>query len=156
MTQKPYLEATTSISRLSHEIHRREAVLFIIRNAEQGRYPYSLNYKNLDNREQKKAKAERELKVLKQQREQLKKATPKELWYPKRKYSGRYNNTPNEIKTLIMQDCVRAGFNVKSIAGYFGLALTSTYQRIRLKEMREFKEVLTERVKLFENKDGIS
>lgn len=124
-----------AITKMSFQIHLVRARLWTLNKALLGVRPYCLSYKTMDIPTEIK-KSTNKLLTLKDKREKLKASIPKENWYPRRKYSGRYNNTENEVKTMIMRECIDGGFNVKSVAGYFGLALPSVYQRVKLKMMR--------------------
>lgn len=141
MTQTPaYIQAaltTESISKIGKQIHRTESRLWALKKAIKHIPPYCLTYKNMDLAEQI-ILAKEQAKNLREAQERLKKETPKSLWYPRRKYCGRYNNRENDIKTKIMKDCFRYGFNVKEIAGYFNLTLPPVYRRIKVKLKREF------------------
>lgn len=75
----------TPITKISHQIHKREAILFIINKAEAGDKRYAMAYKDIGYRDKVKTKATKELNGLKKEREILRLATPKENWYPKRK-----------------------------------------------------------------------
>lgn len=135
MNQPLYAQAaltTESISKIGRQIHRTESRLWQLKKAIKKVPPYCLSFKSLDIAEEI-IRAKEQAKNLREARERLKKETPKELWYPRKKYSGRYNNRENEIKTKIMKDCYRYGFNVKEIAGYFNLTLPNVYRRINIK-----------------------
>lgn len=140
MNQTPlYVQAaltTESISKIGHQIHRTKTRLWILKKAVAKVPPYCFGYKNMDIAEEI-IRAKEQIKNLKEAKERLKKETPKALWYPRRKYSGRYNNRENDIKTKIMKDCIRYGFNVKQVAGYFNLTLSSVYRRINIKLKNE-------------------
>lgn len=125
----------TTLRTIGKEIHKRRATLFIIDKAEKGECPYALYYKDQRVRRETRIKKEREMKALLKEREIIKLSTEKNLWYPRRKYCGRYNNTENDIKTEIMRQCFRYGFNVKEIAGYFRLTLPPVYRRINVKNI---------------------
>lgn len=127
---------TDSIRKIGQQIHRTNTRLWILKKAIAKVPPYCLGYKNMDIAEEI-IRAKEQVKNLKEAKERLKKETPKALWYPRRKYSGRYNNRENDIKTKIMKDCIRYGFNVKQIAGYFNLTLCSVYRRINIKLKNE-------------------
>lgn len=75
----------TPITKISHQIHKRESILFIINKAEEGDKRYVMAYKDVRHREKVKVKATKELDGLKKEREILRISTPKENWYPKRK-----------------------------------------------------------------------
>lgn len=75
----------TPITKISHQIHKLESILFIITKAEIGEKPYSFCYKDPKQRERAKVKATKELAGLKAEREILKLTIPRENWYQKRK-----------------------------------------------------------------------
>lgn len=144
MKDIPYINALTeinppyeSIRMVSKQIHRTESRLWQLKKAINKEPPFCMVFKNKDLAEEI-VLAKQKAKQLHEVREKLKAETPKELWYPRRKNSGRYNNRENDIKTQIMKDCYRYGFNVKQIAGYFNLTLPPVYRRINVKLKREF------------------
>lgn len=75
----------TPITKISHQIHKRESILFIINKAEAGQLPYTMAYKDEKYRQRAKERATKELEGLRKEREILKLTIPKENWYPKRK-----------------------------------------------------------------------
>lgn len=124
------------ISQISKQIHRTDSRIWHLNKAIEGVPRYALMYKNMDKAEEI-LKSKRKARELREQRTLIKNMTPKTLWYPKKKYRGRYNNQVEKIKSKIMQECFDNGFNVKQIAGYFNLTLAPVYKRIKVKLKRE-------------------
>lgn len=142
-TNPPYINALTeldppyeSIRMVSKQIHRTESRLWQLKKAINKEPPFCVVFKNKDLAEEI-ITAKEKARKLHAVREKLKAETPKDQWYPRRKYQGRYNNRENEIKTQIMKDCFRYGWNVKQIAGYFNLTLAPVYKRIKVKLKKE-------------------
>lgn len=88
----------TPITKISHQIHKRESILFIINKAELGVKPYTFAYKDINHRDKVKAKAQKELEGLRVEREKLKAIIPKELWYPNKKHCGISKGETRHIK----------------------------------------------------------
>lgn len=121
----------TSLRTIGREIHKRRAALFIIDKAEKGECPYAMYYKDQKVRRETRIRKQKEMKALLLEREIIKQTTPKKLWYPKHKKCGRYYRTGSEIKSQIILEAVKEGFNVKQIAGYFKITLAPIYRRIK-------------------------
>lgn len=123
-----------SITQLSRQIHRKGTRIWHLKKAVEGVPKYAFEMKNLDVPYEL-AKEKMAIKELIAQREQLKTKTPKNLWYPKKKYCGRYKNDSSKAITRVMQDAFNEGFNVKTIAGYFNYTLACVYRRIQIKNL---------------------
>lgn len=94
----------TPITKISHQIHKRESILFIISKAESGIKPYAMAYKDERYRDKVKVKAEKELEGLKKEREILKLSIPKQNWYPKRKEFKGWPKGKKRSNTFLCSD----------------------------------------------------
>lgn len=94
----------TPITKISHQIHRCESILFIIDKAEKGEMPYLLNYKDPKYRDRVKEKKQKELDGLKKEREILKLSIPRELWYTKRKEFKGWPKGKKRTNTFLCSD----------------------------------------------------
>lgn len=122
-----YIQALTEppINRqeLSKRIHRAASHLWILKKCLEKVPPYCLHFRRVDV-PLLVVRLSREVAALKQKRKDL--ARPS--WYPRR-------STANKIKTRIMRECIRKGFNVKQIAGYFNCTLQCVYRRVKIKQI---------------------
>lgn len=134
LSEENFIKPQNRIAKLGKEIHKSESRIWRLEKSLSNVRPYCGIFKTL-NRPMEIITEKRKTKSLRAERDALKAKTPKHLWYPKRKYCGRYNNREEDVKTMIMKEAFKAGFNVKSIAGYFGRQLPTIYRRIGVKKI---------------------
>jgi len=131
----PGLMEPNNIKRLSKRIHRLESDIWQLERCLENIQPYCFRFKRKDVPYEIVTKRKEALE-LRAERELVKRSIPKKLWYPRYKKCGRFGSSHNDIKTKIMIDCWRYGFNAKQIAGYFNVHPHAVYRRIKVKELK--------------------
>jgi hypothetical protein len=125
------METTLSITSITKDIKRLYTRMYQYQKYLDKDTRYQLMFKRMDVPEAM-VKARAESKRLKELREEIKRNTPRDQWYPHYKNCGRYVTDESKVITQIMQEAFKAGFNVKSIAAYFNMSLTPVYRRIKI------------------------
>ncbi len=128
----------TNLRIIGREIHRTNSRIWQLEKARQNVLPYCLRYKTMDVIEEL-VKSRKQARELRKKREEIKRTTPKTLWYPRRKQQGRNNLRRSEVITQIMKECFKEGWNVKSIAAYFNIGVTPVYRRINIKTIEPLR-----------------
>jgi len=124
-----------TLQEIGREIHKVGTAIWHLEKSMDGVEPYVWRFKRV-NRPKELLRLRERKETLIALRSHMKATTPKELWYPRRKYSGRYSNTESIIKTRIMREAFKEGYNVKSIAGYFNLSIPAIYARLQISKIK--------------------
>lgn len=90
-----------TIAQISKKIHRKKSHLWGIRKANEGNPTWVQAHKDPFKRNQTAKKLRDEIEMLEAQRQNLKETTPKSLWYPGYKRSGRHKGERNKPKSIV-------------------------------------------------------
>lgn len=123
-----------TLTQLGKEIHKTGTAIWHLEKSMDGIEPYVWRFKRV-NRPKELFRLKTKKERLIDERAYIKLTTPKESWYPKKQFCGRYDNRLENAKTMIMREAFQSGYNVKSIAGYFKISLFAVYRRIKVKTL---------------------
>jgi hypothetical protein len=113
-----------NLQEISKRIHRAASHLWQLKKCLDRIPPYCFRFKRVDV-PMRVVMLKNELVDLKARRREIKAMQ----WYPRR-------STANKVKTRIMRECIRHGYNAKEIAGYFGISVQNVYKRVEIKTLK--------------------